>query len=67
MIGYSRFRGSSTLIDELDDVDTSTVSVNDILRWDGSNWVPEDNPTLAGGTFNGTVKITRLLVGGVQG
>ena len=29
-------------IDQLGDVDTSTVSpsVNDILKWDGSNWVP---------------------------
>ncbi|NOR84481.1 hypothetical protein GQ473_00035, partial [archaeon] len=32
--------GGATYIDELLDVDTTGVSVNDRLEWDGTNWVP---------------------------
>jgi hypothetical protein len=35
-------RIAAASIDDLSDVDTSTVApiVNDVLKWDGSNWVP---------------------------
>lgn len=43
-------------IDNHDDVDTttSTPDVDDVLSWDGSNWVPTFNPVsaLAGGQVN---------------
>ncbi len=49
-------------IDDLSDVDTSTnaPSVNQILVWDGSNWVPADQTGGTGGGGGGSIAGTVL-------
>ena len=44
--------GGAQDIDELDDVDTTTVIPNneDVLEWNGTNWVP-GTKDIDGGTF----------------
>ena len=45
-------------IDTHSDVDTSTAAptINQVLAWDGSNWVPDDAPGGSAGTYNATTK-----------
>ncbi len=52
--------GGSESIDDLSDVDTSTTapSTNDVLKWDGSNWVP----AVYNATFTFSVNYNRLDV-----
>jgi hypothetical protein len=49
--GATAVEFTTTSIDDLSDVDTSTTapSVDDILGWDGTNWVPGAN--IDGGSF----------------
>ncbi len=46
--------GSASVLDDLTDVDTTTDTpdTNDVLTWDGTNWVPEAPPGASGGEAN---------------
>lgn len=52
MIDEGTIGGGVEVIDELDDVDTTTTTpdTDDILEWDGANWVP-GTKDIDGGTF----------------
>jgi hypothetical protein len=50
--------GHAHAIDDLSDVDTTTdaPTTGQVLKWDGSNWVPDDDDTGSGSLPSGTTK-----------
>ena len=62
--------GAVSLIDELTDVDTTTGSptLNEVLKWDGSNWVPgtagdTSEFTFSIDSFSDAISDTSQLIG----
>ena len=58
---------SGISIDELSDVDTTTTApvANQVLKWDGTNWVPsDDEPTTRALLVSGSEVISNTSVGG---
>lgn len=52
--GQLALAGSLGSVDDLTDADTTTVApvTNDVLTWDGTNWVPAAPPGASGGEAN---------------
>ena len=55
IVTYGTFTLSNQSLSDMQDVNTGGVSTNDLLAYNGTNFVPTSSPTLDGLTVNGNV------------
>ena len=62
-IAWSKLSKTGSLLDDLGDVNISTPATNDVLTWNGTNWVSAAPPGAAGGEANTVTNIGTAGVG----
>ena len=51
---WAQINMATSSIDDIADVDTSGAVVGQVLKWDGSNWIPQADATVAAGSVDST-------------